>query len=57
MTLDTRDLKNHFGEILFSPSASELPARALADWIVKDRLPVRMQVQLHKALWGDQPGV
>jgi 7-carboxy-7-deazaguanine synthase len=42
--------------ILFSPSASELPARELADWILADRLPVRMQVQLHKILWGNAPG-
>ena len=43
-------------EILFSPSAQELSPRELADWIVEDRLPVRMQVQLHKYLWGDEPG-
>jgi 7-carboxy-7-deazaguanine synthase len=43
-------------EVLFSPSSAELPARELADWIVHDRLPVRMQIQLHKYLWGDQPG-
>ena len=29
----------------------------LADWILEDRLPVRMQIQLHKYLWGDKPGV
>ncbi|MEM7003985.1 MAG: 7-carboxy-7-deazaguanine synthase QueE, partial [Pseudomonadota bacterium] len=28
----------------------------LADWVVADRLPVRMQMQLHKYLWGDEPG-
>jgi 7-carboxy-7-deazaguanine synthase len=43
-------------EVLFSPSYSDLPARQLADWILKDELPVRMQVQLHKLLWGDVPG-
>ncbi len=43
-------------EVLFSPSSAELPACDLADWIVGDRLPVRMQIQLHKYLWGDQPG-
>ena len=31
-------------------------ARALADWIVEDRLPVRFQMQLHKLLWNDEPG-
>ena len=43
-------------EVLFSPSAQQLPARQLADWIVADRLPVRFQIQLHKYLWGDEPG-
>ena len=42
--------------LLFSPSAAELPARDLADWILADRLPVRLQVQLHKILWGNAPG-
>ena len=42
--------------VLFSPSASQLPARELADWVLADRLPVRFQLQLHKILWGDQPG-
>ncbi len=43
-------------EILFSPSYRQLSAAALADWIVQDRLPVRLQIQLHKYLWGDVPG-
>lgn len=43
-------------EVLFSPVASTLPPRDLADWIVVDRLPVRLQLQLHKLLWGDEPG-
>ena len=43
-------------EVLFSPSAQQLPARELAEWIIADRLPVRFQMQLHKVLWGDQPG-
>ncbi len=43
-------------EVLFSPSTGQLSARDLADWIVADRLPVRLQVQLHKLLWGDAPG-
>jgi 7-carboxy-7-deazaguanine synthase len=42
--------------VLFSPSHEQLPARDLADWILEDRLPVRMQVQLHKILWGNAPG-
>ena len=39
-----------------APSAEQLPARELADWILADRLPVRFQLQLHKVLWGNVPG-
>lgn len=42
--------------VLFSPVQGELEPAQLADWIVVDRLPVRMQVQLHKLLWGSAPG-
>jgi 7-carboxy-7-deazaguanine synthase len=42
--------------VFFSPSYEGLPAGQLADWIVEDRLPVRLQVQLHKVLWGNVPG-
>ena len=42
--------------VFFSPSYGELAADTLADWILADRLPVRLQVQLHKILWGDGPG-
>ncbi len=43
-------------EVYFSPSHDELQAVTLADWILQDKLPVRLQVQLHKYLWGDVPG-
>ncbi len=43
-------------EILFSPSYKVQSAGDLADWIIADRLTVRLQVQLHKYLWGDVPG-
>jgi 7-carboxy-7-deazaguanine synthase len=42
--------------IFFSPSHQQLQARELADWILADRAPVRLQVQLHKYLWGDVRG-
>ena len=42
--------------VLFSPSHEQLAARELADWLLEDRLPVRLQIQLHKYLWGDVPG-
>ncbi|MBX3709069.1 MAG: 7-carboxy-7-deazaguanine synthase QueE [Gammaproteobacteria bacterium] len=42
--------------ILLSPSYQQMQPRDLADWILRDQLPVRLQVQLHKYLWGDVPG-
>jgi 7-carboxy-7-deazaguanine synthase len=42
--------------VLFSPVAGELAPAQLAEWILADRLPVRMQVQLHKILWGNVAG-
>ena len=43
-------------EILFSPVFESLKPVHLADWILEKRLNVRLQVQLHKILWGDQKG-
>ncbi len=43
-------------EVLFSPIHGELKPADLADWIVNDNLPVRMQIQMHKYLWGDEQG-
>ncbi len=42
--------------VLLSPVQGELAPEQLADWILADRLPVRMQVQLHKLLWGNVAG-
>jgi 7-carboxy-7-deazaguanine synthase len=42
--------------VLFSPSWGQLNARDLAGWILADQLSVRLQLQLHKLLWGDVPG-
>lgn len=42
--------------VLFSPSFGQVEARDLAQWILDERLPVRLQLQLHKVLWGDTPG-
>jgi 7-carboxy-7-deazaguanine synthase len=42
--------------VLFSPVYSTLSPAELAGWVLQDRLPVRMQVQLHKILWGETPG-
>jgi 7-carboxy-7-deazaguanine synthase len=40
--------------VLFGPVWGALPLRDLAEWIVADRLPVRMQVQLHKFVWDPE---
>lgn len=42
--------------VLFSPVANHLNPTELAEWILEDRLPVRFQIQLHKILWGEEPG-
>ncbi|KTB87212.1 7-carboxy-7-deazaguanine synthase [Pseudomonas syringae ICMP 13102] len=49
-------LDRRAGEVLFSASHHELKGRDLADWIVADNLRVRLQMQLHKILWDDEPG-
>ncbi|HYM47133.1 MAG TPA: hypothetical protein VES91_01550, partial [Burkholderiaceae bacterium] len=43
-------------EILFSPVHGQLSPTDLAEWILADRLPVRLQIQLHKYLWSDARG-
>jgi 7-carboxy-7-deazaguanine synthase len=43
-------------ELLFSPAYGQQDATQLAEWVLADRLPVRFQLQLHKILWGDEPG-
>ena len=43
--------------VLFSPAFNELSAAQLAEWILRDGLTVRMQVQLHKIIWGEKRGV
>ncbi len=53
--LSEYQLANHF-EILFSPSHEQLSPKNLALWIIEDNLPVRMQIQLHKYIWGDERG-
>ena len=42
--------------LLFSPAAGQLDPRALAEWVLEDHLSVRLQLQLHKLIWGDTPG-
>lgn len=42
--------------VLFSPVYQKMRPDVLAEWILEDRLPVRLQIQLHKVLWGETPG-
>lgn len=51
------DLTARVKEVLFSPVYESLKPVQLAEWILEDGLEVRLQVQLHKLLWGDKPGV
>ncbi|MET0061555.1 MAG: 7-carboxy-7-deazaguanine synthase QueE [Candidatus Thiodiazotropha endolucinida] len=43
-------------EVLFSPAQDRMNPTQLADWMIEDRVQARLQLQLHKLLWGDQPG-
>ena len=53
-----RDKKlNDICPILFSPSFTEITPAQLAEWVLRDKLDVRMQVQLHKVIWGEKRGV
>jgi 7-carboxy-7-deazaguanine synthase len=54
--LDEHQLPGRVSDVLFSPSHEQLAARELAEWILQDNLPVRLQLQLHKLLWNDEPG-
>jgi 7-carboxy-7-deazaguanine synthase len=51
----TRGLEESF-DILFSPSWGQVNPTDLAEWVIHDQLNVRVQLQLHKLLWGDTPG-
>ena len=54
--LDEYQLTQRVADVLFSPGFGQLEGRQLAEWILADNLPVRMQLQLHKLLWNDEPG-
>ena len=46
-----------YTQVIFSPVYGVLKPSLLASWILKDRLKVRFQIQLHKILWGEKRGV
>ena len=54
--LENYGLANKVADVLFSPSHASLSPALLAEWILRDRLFVRMQIQLHKYLWAESEG-
>ncbi|PTQ88262.1 7-carboxy-7-deazaguanine synthase QueE [Agitococcus lubricus] len=54
--IDEYQLKHRVSDILLSPSHGQQNPTELAQWIIQDKLPVRLQVQLHKYLWNNEPG-
>jgi 7-carboxy-7-deazaguanine synthase len=55
-SVDTLDQYPTKADVLFSPVFDAITPTQLADWILDKQLNVRMQVQMHKLLWGDEPG-
>lgn len=54
--IDEYQLAERVADLLFSPSHGQVTGRELAEWILADKLQVRLQLQLHKLLWNDEPG-
>ncbi|MGH7780545.1 MAG: radical SAM protein [Candidatus Binataceae bacterium] len=48
----TGDLATRVNALLISPAFGEMDPAALAEWILEDRLPARMQLQMHKHIWS-----
>lgn len=53
---DQHGLYDRVSDVLFSPAHETLQPRTLAEWMLADRIPGRLQVQLHKYLWNNEPG-
>ena len=54
--IDEYRLQERAGEVLLSPSHGQQAPRELAEWMLADRLRARLQLQLHKYLWNNEPG-
>ena len=54
--MDEYKLSGRVSDVLFSPSHQVLEGRLLAQWMLEDKLEARLQLQLHKYLWNDEPG-
>ena len=56
VTMLTEKKLNEICDVFFSPSYNQLALKQLTEWVLEDQLPVRVQTQLHKLIWGDEPG-
>lgn len=54
--IDAYQLNQRVSDVLLSPSHQQQDPRELAEWILADKLAVRLQVQLHKYLWNNEAG-
>lgn len=52
--LDEYAIAGQTGNILYSPVWGKIDFEALAGWLIADRLPGRMQIQMHKVVWGPE---
>ncbi len=50
--MDKYELDKRVGAVLFSPVFNEVDLKEFAKWIIEERLPVRLQLQIHKFIWG-----
>ncbi len=50
-------LLDRVSSVFFSPAYPYLDARELAEWIIADTLPIRLNLQLHRLIWGEKRGV
>ena len=56
--IEKHELPSRVNDVLLSPVWGELDARDLVEWVLEDGLPVRVQIQMHKVIWGaDTQGV
>jgi 7-carboxy-7-deazaguanine synthase len=53
-TLARHALDRRCDAVLFSPVHGVMNAKALSEWILEDKLPVRLQLQIHKHIWGPE---
>ncbi|MBT4884754.1 MAG: 7-carboxy-7-deazaguanine synthase QueE [Legionellales bacterium] len=43
-------------DVIFSPSHNAIEIKDLAEWVLQSNMKIRVQMQLHKIIWGDEPG-